>query len=44
MKILLACGGGMSSSLLATALQNEAAKHGKIGQFMKPALIRCLTT
>ncbi len=29
MKILLACGGGMSSSLLATALQNEAAKHGQ---------------
>lgn len=29
MNILLACGGGMSSSLLATALTKEAAKHNQ---------------
>lgn len=29
MNILLACGGGMSSSILATALNKEAAKHNQ---------------
>lgn len=29
MNILLACGGGMSSSLLARALTREATKHNK---------------
>lgn len=29
MNILLACGGGMSSSLLATALTKEAIKHNQ---------------
>lgn len=29
MNILLACGGGMSSSILATALTKEAVKHNK---------------
>ncbi|WP_228706343.1 MULTISPECIES: PTS sugar transporter subunit IIB [Lactobacillus] len=37
MNILLACGGGMSSSILATALTKEASK---IGTFTKPALTR----